>query len=672
MRGLRYGFTGLLGVGLLAHALHVFAGLGGERSEGLFSEWIYLGVLGGAALLCLWRVLTVREERLAWLLISGYLAMTFTGELLWVVWLLDLEEPPFPSVADGVYLIGYASAYAGLVLLLRSRVRSFMPSLWFDGLVAGLTLAAVCAALVFGAVLSATEGNAVTVAFTLAYPVADLLLLCLVGVAFGMMGWRPGWTWSLLGIGFVVVAAADAAWAYMEASGSFEAGNLVNSIWMLSTLVVALAAWQPTRRDTVHRDGMEIVAVPGMFALVSLGILLWAPIGGIPYPAVALAGAALAAGALRSGLTFRENVALLRQSRKQARTDALSGLGNRRHLLDHLDRALAAASAGRPQTLAFFDLDGFKGYNDSFGHNAGDSLLARLGRHLAEAVAGHGEAYRLGGDEFCVLLQHGADRDDPVVQQAAAALTEQGKGFTIVVSFGLVSLPVDADNAALALQLADQRMYANKDSRRGAMRRQAHDVLMQVLGEREPTLRRHMDRVAAHALAVGRRMGLEGEALDELARAAELHDVGKIAVPDAILHKTGPLDELEWELIRQHTIIGERILAAAPALRPVSRLVRASHERFDGDGYPDGLAGNDIPLGARIIAVCDAFDGMTSARSNRPQTDTGQALAELRRSAGSQFDPDVVAAFVAALQSLDMQPAEPEEARQPSTVPGTD
>ena len=646
MRGLRHGFMALLGVALLAHTLHTFAGVGGAGSEKLLSEWIYLGVMAGAAVLCLWRVVTVREERLAWLFVSGYLVMAFSAELLWIVWLLHLENPPFPSAADGLYLIGYASAYAGLVLLLRSRVRSFAPSLWLDGLVAGLTLAAVCAALVFGPVLSATAGNAVTVAFTLAYPVADLLLLCLVGVAFGMTGWRPGRAWSLLGIGFVAVASADAAWAYMEASGSFEADTVVTSVWLLATCALALAAWQPTHPAAPRTSGMEIMAVPGMFALVSLGLLLWAPIGDVSYPAVALAGAALAAGALRGALTFRENVALLRFSREQALTDALSGLGNRRSLLSHLDDALAAARGDRPQTLVFFDLDGFKGYNDSFGHTAGDALLARLGQQLAAAVVDHGEAYRLGGDEFCVLLHHAADRDDPAVVQAAAALSGHGKGFTISASYGLVSLPGDADNATLALQLADERMYANKDSGRASVRRQTLDVLMQVLHEREPRLCRHMDDVAALAVAVGRRMGFDGEGLDELVRAAELHDVGKIAVPDAILHKRGPLDELEWELIRQHTIVGERILAAAPALRPVGRLVRATHERIDGAGYPDGLAGEDIPLGARIITVCDAFDSMTSNRTYRASIDADKAVAELRRCAGTQFDGDVVAAFV--------------------------
>jgi len=137
-----------------------------------------------------------------------------------------------------------------------------------------------------------------------------------------------------------------------------------------------------------------------------------------------------------------------------------------------------------------------------------------------------------------------------------------------------------------------------------------------------------------------------------VARAAELHDVGKVAIPDAILNKAGPLDEAEWSFMRRHTIIGERILLSAPALRPVARLVRSSHERWDGGGYPDGLAQEEIPLGARIVAVCDAFDAMTTDRPYRRRVSDAAALAELRGNAGTQFDPQVVKAFARTLDEL--------------------
>ena len=170
-------------------------------------------------------------------------------------------------------------------------------------------------------------------------------------------------------------------------------------------------------------------------------------------------------------------------------------------------------------------------------------------------------------------------------------------------------------------------------------------MLLSTLREREPELHAHLNGVAELSVAVARRLGMLAEDLDEVSRAAELHDVGKIAIPEAILRKPGPLDDEEWSFMRRHTMIGERILSAAPALVPVARIVRSSHERWDGAGYPDGLAGDDIPIGARVVAVCDAYDAMVSDRPYRSARSPREALAELRRSAGTQFDPRVVDAF---------------------------
>jgi HD-GYP domain-containing protein (c-di-GMP phosphodiesterase class II) len=158
--------------------------------------------------------------------------------------------------------------------------------------------------------------------------------------------------------------------------------------------------------------------------------------------------------------------------------------------------------------------------------------------------------------------------------------------------------------------------------------------------------------VAELARAVGDRMGISGELLEGLERAAELHDIGKIAIPDAILSKPGPLDAEEWRFMRRHTIIGESMLSAAPALQSAAKIVRSSHERFDGKGYPDGLSGDEIPLASRIIFVCDAFHAMTSERPYGTAKTEEAALEELRCCAGTQFDPAVVAAFEAEVQPV--------------------
>jgi HD-GYP domain-containing protein (c-di-GMP phosphodiesterase class II) len=149
--------------------------------------------------------------------------------------------------------------------------------------------------------------------------------------------------------------------------------------------------------------------------------------------------------------------------------------------------------------------------------------------------------------------------------------------------------------------------------------------------------------VARLAVAIGRELGLSGDQLAELRLAAELHDVGKLAIPDAVLRKPGPLTDDEWQFIHQHTLIGQRILGGEPALRRVGEIVRSTHERWDGDGYVDGIAGDAIPVASRVIAACDAFSAMTSGRPYRAAVSREDAIAELRNCAGSQFDPAVIA-----------------------------
>jgi HD-GYP domain-containing protein (c-di-GMP phosphodiesterase class II) len=296
--------------------------------------------------------------------------------------------------------------------------------------------------------------------------------------------------------------------------------------------------------------------------------------------------------------------------------------------------------------LALFDLNGFKAYNDSFGHPAGDALLARLAGKLREAVAPGGAAYRMGGDEFCVLLP----ASEPALQRVANALYESGEGFTVSSAYGVAMIPDDAATDSTALSVADERLYAHKDLLAEIRRGTAHEPLLRTLAEREPKLRAHVADVSSLALRVGERLHFGRDELEELRLAAELHDVGKLAIPDVVLQKAGPLDESEWGFIRSHTLIGQRILGAAPALRPVGAIVRSTHENWDGGGYPDRLTGEAIPLAARIVFVCDAYSAMTSERPYSVARTPDDAIAELRRSAGRQFDPQVVELFCAVLE----------------------
>ena len=643
--------------GLLVAALttHLLNAIGVLHLPVQASEALYDLVLVGAAGLCLTRALRAGAERASWLALATGMILWASADLIFLALYGVDGVPPFPNVTDALYLGFYVAMYVGVVLLLFARLRPVRRSLWLDGLVSGLTLAAFAAAFVFEPLLTASQGAVLTVAVTLGYPVADLLLVTFVGLCFALTGWRPDRTWSLVATSFVLTTVADAVYAYTASSDTYIAGQLTDTLWAASALAMASAAWQPA--TAARHDGRETVGVvvPGLLALAAAGLLIcgWfadlLPVAGI------LATLALLAAAARAGVMFAENVALLRASRGEALTDVLTGLGNRRLLMRTLEASFADLS--HPLTLVFFDLDGFKRYNDAFGHLAGDALLVRLAGKLAAGVHGRGIAYRLGGDEFCVLLDPPAELSDRVIAAAAEALCERGDAFAITASYGIAQLPGEAATAEQAVRLADERMYAHKESRRGAGRNQAYNMLVQVLMEREPDLHEHLREVAMHARRTAVELGIRSEELDEVVRAAELHDIGKIAVPDSVLHKPGPLTEGEWQIMREHPVVGERILAAVPALRTIGVLVRHSHESWDGAGYPDRLKGTDIPLGARIIAVCDAYDAMTAQRPYAPPRRAEQAIDELRRCAGTQFDPAVVDAFCAAHAVLRRTPA---------------
>ena len=381
-----------------------------------------------------------------------------------------------------------------------------------------------------------------------------------------------------------------------------------------------------------------MIGTPIVCGLVATGVLVAAAIWPVHAIALVLASATIVLVLARTALSFRENRQLLEASRHEALTDALTGLPNRRKLLLDLQDELERTRDGERRMLALFDLNGFKTYNDTFGHPAGDALLSRLAAKLAAAAAPVGVAYRMGGDEFCVLLV----ASEQELHRVGDALSEGGEGFMVTSAYGAAVIPDDATTVSAALSVADERLYAHKEMLAEIRRGTAHEPLLRTLAEREPELRAHVADVSSLAVRVGEQLGLGRDELEELRLAAELHDVGKLAIPDIVLQKAAALDATEWGFIHSHTLIGQRILSAAPALRPVGVVVRSTHENWDGTGYPDGLVGETIPLAARIISVCDAYSAMTSDRPYRAARTRADAIVELRRCAGRQFDPTVV------------------------------
>jgi two-component system cell cycle response regulator len=621
-------------------------------------DWVYDFITMAAALATLARAAVRKEERLTWALLGAGLLSWAAGDLYTT---LDVDAP-FPSISDALYLAGYAPILAGMVFYVRERVGRITAVVWADVAMGALCVAAIGASLLMDFVLANTTGTPLEIAVAVAYPALDLVILAVAAGVVAMTGWRPGRGLAFVAAGVVCAGIGDAVYTYQSLADTYTSGAWNNFLWPLATVLIAGGALQPSpkHRETEPAEGWRAFASPTIFALAVLALLMLER-QDMTEPAVAgLTIATLIALVFRLVLTFAHNHRLV----MELETDPLTGLYNRGKLVHDLDR-LFTSDEPPPHVLAFLDLDGFKAYNDAFGHPAGDALLVRLSHQLDRATGTRGRAYRMGGDEFAMLVPGDLAMAGPAIAAGAAALSERGEGFKVTCSCGTAALPEDASGPSAALQLADQRMYVDKDSHRPSAGGEVEAVLLRILNQRAPEVGDHGNAVKALALAVGEELDLPQGELSTLGRASELHDIGKIAIPDAILRKAAPLDEEEWAFMHQHTILGERIVVAAPSLASVGSLIRSSHERWDGLGYPDGLVGDEIPLLARIIFACDAYDAMTTERPYSEARSPEGALTEMREGAGTQFDPEIVKRLEHVVRSV---PVEQLPVPQPAPV----
>jgi diguanylate cyclase (GGDEF)-like protein/putative nucleotidyltransferase with HDIG domain len=442
---------------------------------------------------------------------------------------------------------------------------------------------------------------------------------------------------------------------------------------VLISLVVAVTSRRPFL-ELIHASLRWTIMIFALMASAALVlVVLWQR---SPLLSAALVGPLLAI-ALYQRSTYRALRAM-----KLALTDPLTGLGNHRHFHDRLERELIEAERKACSfSLCLIDVDDFKRVNDLFGHPSGDRVLSRLASTLRQ----NGEAFRLGGDEFALLLPQ---YDEAEAVSTASSIIDRIAHLglehigSVTVSAGVATFPRQAPDRGELIRLADSALYWAKENGKNrvhvyrpdvvelaelrrlatgpdrAARFRAAASLAKAVDLRDTYTGSHSARVAELAARVASRLGLDQEQIELARLAGSLHDLGKLAIPEEILRKPGPLTGPERLVLERHPQIGYRMLDSL-GIEPVAEWILHHHERWDGTGYPDRLPGSEIPLGARIIFVVDAYDAMTSDRVYRGRLSQEEALAELERCAGTQFDPGVVAALADELEPVEEREAMP-------------
>jgi diguanylate cyclase (GGDEF)-like protein/putative nucleotidyltransferase with HDIG domain len=561
------------------------------------------------------------------------------------------------SLAQGTLslteLLGIAALVAGATL-----AEAFPVPIELEGLAAGgVSLAAV---FIVGAAVVYGWAPAVVVAF---------VSLAVIQVAQRRGIDRLAYNGAVYALGG---ATAGFAAHSVDTSGSVAGlflDVLLGSVAFYATnvtLIAAIVARAAGERFValVQRSVVSTAIPFSIMASVSLMLtVLWLH---SPFLSAALVGPLVAVA------LYQRSVHEALRAMRLALTDPLTGLGNHRHFHERLERDLAEAKAkGTPLSLCLVDIDNFKEVNDRHGHPVGDRVLELIASRLRAG----GEAFRLGGDEFALLLLGRDEHEALAVAEAVLgriAEIEFEHGEAVTVSAGVASYPEHGFSRSELVRFADSALYWSKEQGKGRARVYRPDIvefgelrrlaeerdrrsrflaaagLARAVDARDAYTGEHSAEVGELAARIAARMGLESEEVELIRLAGSLHDVGKLAIPEEILRKPGPLNEAERIVLERHPEIGHRMLDSL-GVEPVATWVLHHHERWDGGGYPNRLAGPHIPLGARILFVADAYDAMTTERIYRGRLSHEQAMRELERCAGTQFDPAVVTAFKAEL-----------------------
>jgi diguanylate cyclase (GGDEF)-like protein len=464
---LLFALVGLTGV-------HAAFGVGGNAVEQPIRDWVTSAIYILVGAIVCWRAVRSTQARRSWTIFAFGISIYGLGNVLWAAWIEHLPNPPIPSICDGMWLTLYPCCYIGILGLARARERRVPARIWLDGVIAGLGVAAIGAAIVLRPVLATVSGNTAAVITEMAYPVCDLLLAALVVGILALRGWRLDRMWALLLVGFLALAGADCLYALQVAHGASAPSAATNLAYDLGVLALALAAWQPAAEIEADRlPGTAVLGIPAAFTVSALGLLIYDHFSRLDPLALTLALATLIAAFARTGLAFRD-VRVLAETRKQALTDDLTSMPNRRHFLRRLrDEISASRASDTSLALLLFDLDRFKELNDTLGHDAGDQLLCQVGERLRTLLRSSDTAARLGGDEFGVLLcgpcdaAHAELVADKILAVVSQPFPIKGVNLRVTASIGIAMFPEHALNEEQLMQHADVAMYEAKSTQSG-------------------------------------------------------------------------------------------------------------------------------------------------------------------------------------------------------------
>lgn len=664
-------WLGYLVAGILTIA--AYFGLIAAGAPAMAKVTLYCVITGSAAIAVLYGCRRYRPAAwLPWLLLGLSQVVYAIADTTFYVSHVVIDATSFPGIADIFYLAHYPLVVAGLLALIRVRT----PGRDLPGLL-DAALLAVVAAMLSWLYLIAPQAEAhpdplVKIA-SVAYPVMDLAMFAVALRLILGSGRRP-LPFFLLCINLLAFLAADTIYVLQQLNGSYVAGNFLDAIWLSGNLALGAAALHPSM-GTIGQPTREPEAAPGPLRIVALcAAALVAPAtllvqyargsySDIPITAIACG--------LLFVLTIARMAGLVAEQRRLAITDALTGLRTRRFFESRLGLKITEVGMERDRlAVLIVDVDHFKSVNDRYGHPAGDRVLIEIAHRLREATRTGDLLARYGGEEFAVVVS-GSGAAEPArigerlrLRVAESPITlPDGELVTVTVSVGTASFPDHGRTPTDLITAADRALYSAKALGRdrialgSAVAPRAHppgtgSVLVDLerlasevdgwLSEHE-----HSEAVGYWAGMVAAQLGHCPNSVRRAELAGRLHDIGKALIPESIWTKQAKLSDEEWQLVRQHPVYGWRLAKTVPGLTTVAEIVRQHHERFDGNGYPDGLAGSGIRIEARILAVCDSWAAMLANRTYKAGLSEQEASEELLRGRGSQFDPQVVDVFLA-------------------------